>query len=47
MDVEIFVRIDFLAERKMYVVETVTFFVLNVGDAILIALNFKKIFVLL
>ena len=47
MDVAISVRIDFLAEGKMYVVETVTFFVLNVRDVILIALNFKKIFVLL
>lgn len=47
MDAAIFVKIDFLAEGKMYVVGTVTFFALNVKDATLIALNFKKIFVLL
>ena len=37
----------FSCRRKNVCGRTVTFFVLNVGDVILIALNFKKIFVLL
>ena len=43
MDLDI---VDFRVEEKMYVVGIATFCVLNVNDVTLIALIFKKIFVL-
>lgn len=46
MVVVIFAKTDSRAEEKMYVVEIAIFCVLNVKDVTLIALIFKKIFVL-